>query len=74
MIHQSSSGFQGTYADAKVSFEEWTKINNLIFELISTYCDKSFFTVQSDAQRDYWMSSEETLQYGLIDEVVKKRM
>lgn len=73
MIHQSSSGFQGTYADAKVSFEEWTKINNLIFELISTYCDKSFFTVQSDAQRDYWMSSEETLQYGLIDEVVKKR-
>lgn len=73
MIHQSSSGFSGTYADAKVSFEEWTKINDTIFSLLGEYCGKSSEQIKIDADRDLWFSSEETLQYGLIDEIVTKR-
>jgi ATP-dependent Clp protease protease subunit len=73
MIHQSSSGFQGTYADAKVSFEEWTKINETIFSLLGEYCDKDPETIKKDADRDLWFSSQETLDYGLIDEIVTKR-
>lgn len=73
MIHQSSSGFQGTYADAKVNFEEWTKINDTIFNLLGEYCDKSPEQIKIDADRDLWFSSQETLNYGLIDEIVIKR-
>ena len=73
MIHQSSSGFQGTYADAKVSFEEWTKINETIFSLLGEYCDKDPETIKKDADRDLWFSSQETLDYGLIDEIITKR-
>ena len=73
MIHQSSSGFQGTYADAKVNFEEWTKINDTIFNLLGEYCDKSSDQIKLDADRDLWFSSEETLKYGLIDEIISKR-
>jgi ATP-dependent Clp protease protease subunit len=73
MIHQSSSGFQGTYADAKVNFEEWTKINNTIFNLLGEYCGKSSEQIKIDADRDLWFSSQETLDYGLIDEIVTKK-
>ena len=73
MIHQSSSGFQGTYADAKVNFEEWTKINDTIFNLLGEYCGKSSEQIKIDADRDLWFSSQETLDYGLIDEIVTKR-
>lgn len=73
MIHQSSSGFQGTYADAKVNFEEWTKTNDIIFDLLGEYCNKSSDQIKSDADRDLWFSSQETLDYGLIDEIIIKR-
>ena len=73
MIHQSSSGFQGTYADAKVNFEEWTKINDTIFNLRWEYCDNSPEKIKIDAERDLWFSSQEILNYGLIDEIVIKR-
>ena len=73
MIHESSSGFQGTYADAKVNFEEWTKINETIFSLLGSYCDKSPEQIKEDANRDMWMSSQETLDYGLIDTIIQKR-
>jgi ATP-dependent Clp protease protease subunit len=73
MIHQSSSGFQGTYADAKVNFEEWTKINDTIFNLLGEYCGKSSDQIKIDANRDLWFSSKETLDYGLIDEIITKR-
>lgn len=73
MIHQSSSGFQGTYADAKVNFQEWTKINDTIFDLLGEYCGKSSELIKIDADRDLWFSSQETLDYGLIDEIVIKR-
>jgi ATP-dependent Clp protease protease subunit len=73
MIHQSSSGFQGTYSDAKVNFEEWTKINNTIFNLLGEYCNKSSEQIKMDADRDLWFSSEETLKYGLIDDIITKR-
>lgn len=73
MIHQSSSGFQGTYSDAKVNFEEWTKINDTIFNLLGEYCGKSAEQLKIDADRDLWFSSQETLGYGLIDEIITKR-
>lgn len=74
MIHQSSSGFSGTYADAKVNFEEWTKINDTIFSLLGEFCNKTSEQIKQDADRDLWFSSQEILEYGLIDEIISKRI
>lgn len=73
MLHQSSGGFQGNIQDAEIDMKEWKKINQLLFELLGKYCDKSAEQVMEDATRDLWLSSQDALQYGIIDEIVKKK-
>jgi ATP-dependent Clp protease protease subunit len=74
MIHQSSGGFRGEWASAKIDFEEWTKTNDLLFNLLGNYCGKSSEQVKMDATRDLWLSSDECLSYGLIDEIITKKV
>lgn len=73
MIHQSSSGVGGTYKDAEISFAEWTKTNEQIFQLLGEFTNKDPQQIKIDADRDLWFSSQEILDYGLIDEVIKRR-
>ena len=72
MLHQSSGGFQGNIQDAEIDMIEWKKINQTLFELLGGYCGKDAETVKKDATRDLWLSSQEALDYGIIDEVVGK--
>jgi ATP-dependent Clp protease protease subunit len=73
MLHQSSGGFRGNIQDAEIDMVEWKKLNNILFELLGGYCNKSAEQVMKDASRDLWLSSEEALSYGIIDEIVKKK-
>lgn len=73
MIHQSSGGASGVLADAEIVMKEWIKTNDLLFQLLGQYCDKTANQIKTDAERDLWLSSEETLQYGLIDEIISKK-
>lgn len=73
MLHQSSGGFQGNIQDAEIDMKEWKKINHLLFELLGKYCDKTAEQVMEDATRDLWLSSQDALEYGIIDEIVKKK-
>jgi ATP-dependent Clp protease protease subunit len=73
MIHQSSTALEGTYKDASIAFDEWGKTNELIFRLLGEYTKKDPEIVKKDADRDLWMNSEETLKYGLIDEIIINR-
>lgn len=73
MLHQSSGGFEGNIQDAEISMKEWKKLNETLFELLGGYCDKPAKTVMKDASRDLWLSAEEALKYGIIDEVILKR-
>lgn len=73
MLHQSSGGFRGNIQDAKIDMVEWEKLNNLLFDLLGGYCGKTAEQVKSDASRDLWLSSEDALSYGIIDEIVKKK-
>lgn len=70
MIHQSSGGAQGTLADAKISMKEWEKINQILFNILGVNCGKTPEEVQKDADRDLWLTAEESLEYGVIDEVI----
>jgi ATP-dependent Clp protease protease subunit len=73
MLHQSSGGFRGNIQDAKIDMIEWEKLNNTLFDLLGEYCGKSRDQVKEDASRDLWLSSEDALAYGIIDEIVTKK-
>lgn len=71
MLHQSSGGASGNIQDAKIAMEEWNSINKLLFELLGKYCGKDALTVEHDAQRDLWLTSQKAIEYGIIDEIIK---
>lgn len=73
MLHQSSGGAVGNIQDAEITMKEWMKTNDILFELLGEYCNKDPEQVKKDASRDLWLNSEEALQYGIIDEVVKTK-
>ena len=73
MLHQSSGGFSGNIQDAKIDMVEWDKLNNTLFNLLGGYCGKTGEQVKQDASRDLWLSSDDALAYGIIDEVVKRK-
>jgi ATP-dependent Clp protease protease subunit len=73
MLHQSSGGFGGNIQDAEISMKEWHRLNDILFNLLGEYCGKEAEQVKQDASRDLWLNSEEALEYGIIDEIVKTK-
>ena len=73
MLHQSSGGAYGNIQDARINMIEWEKTNKILFDLLGSYCGKTTEQVTLDATRDLWLSSDEALEYGLIDEIVKTK-
>ena len=73
MLHQSSGGAVGNIQDAEITMKEWAKTNNILFELLGEYCGKDPEQVKLDASRDLWLDSDEALNYGIIDEIVKTK-
>lgn len=73
MLHQSSGGAVGNIQDAEITMKWWKKKNERLFELLGRYCDKTKEQVMADASRDFWLSAEDGVQYGIIDEVVRKK-
>lgn len=71
MLHQSSGGFRGNIQDAEIDWKEWKEVNSILFDLLGDFCDKDPEQVKTDSQRDFWMSAQEAVDYGIIDEIVK---
>ena len=74
MLHQSSGGAVGNIQDARISMKEWEKTNDILFELLGEYCDKDPKQVMEDSTRDKWLTASEALDYGIIDEVITKKL
>ena len=75
MIHQPMTGF-GSYTQASDMEIEAKEINSLkkeLYEIISLKTSQSYDKVYKDGDRDYWMTAEEALKYGMIDEIVKRK-
>ena len=73
MLHQSSGGAVGNIQDAEITMKWWKKKNDRLFELLGKYCGKSAEEVMKDATRDFWLSAEDGVKYGIIDEIVIKK-
>lgn len=73
MLHQSSGGAVGNIQDAEITMKEWIKVNDILFDLLGEFCNKDPQQVKLDASRDLWLDSKESLEYGIIDEIVQSK-
>jgi ATP-dependent Clp protease protease subunit len=71
MIHQVSAGFQGTTADINVQAAEINRYMDILMEILAKHSGKDADKVRKDVDRDYFMSAEEAVSYGIVDRVVE---
>ena len=73
MIHQPWGGFQGSAADISIQAEEVIKTKRQLNEILSLHSKNPIEQIEKDTDRDYFMSAEDAVKYGLIDNVLVKR-
>jgi ATP-dependent Clp protease protease subunit len=73
MIHQPLGGAQGQASDIEITAREILKVKQEIYTIIADHSGQTYEKVLQDGDRDYWMNSEEALQYGMIDKVLTKK-
>ena len=72
LIHQPLGGAQGQASDILIAADEIRKLRDELCHIIASHSRQPFEKVFKDADRDYWMSSKEALEYGMIDKILKK--
>jgi len=70
MIHQPMGGASGQASDIEITAREISKLKKELYDIIAIHSGKSYAQVEKDADRDYWMTSTEAKEYGMIDEVL----
>ncbi|MGI9525638.1 MAG: ATP-dependent Clp protease proteolytic subunit [Weeksellaceae bacterium] len=70
MIHQPSGGAQGVASDMEINLREMLKIKEELYTIIADHSGKSYEWVEKSSDRDYWMTSNEAKENGMIDEVL----
>lgn len=73
MIHQPMGGFQGQAADIAIQAKEILRLREKLNDLLADHTGQKLDKIKADTDRDFFMSSDEALEYGLIDVVVKYR-
>ena len=74
MIHQPMGGMQGQASDIEITAREILKLKKELYDIIATHSGQPFDKVWADSDRDYWMTSQEAKDYGMIDEVLIKKI
>lgn len=72
MIHQPSSGTQGKITDQEITLREGLFLKQRLNEILAKNTGQKLSKIEKDGDRDFWMSAEESVAYGLIDEVIAK--
>lgn len=72
MIHQPSGGAGGSASDIEIQMDELIKTKQIGAEILAANCGKTVEQVMKDFNRDYWMSAEESLAYGIVDGALEK--
>jgi ATP-dependent Clp protease protease subunit len=73
LIHQVSSSFQGQATDIEIHAREIIDVRKRLDEILAHHTGQDFERVSKDTDRDYFMSTEEAKEYGLIDSILEKR-
>jgi ATP-dependent Clp protease protease subunit len=70
MIHQPMGGASGQASDIEITAREIMKIKKELYNIIAEHSGKTYEQVEKDADRDYWMTSQEAVEYGMIDDIL----
>ena len=70
LIHQPMGSAEGQASDIEITAREIQKLKKELYDIISLHSGKSYKEILKDADRDYWMTSQEALDYGMIDEIL----
>jgi ATP-dependent Clp protease, protease subunit len=72
MIHQPLGGAQGQASDIEITAREIQKLKKELYDIIAFHSGQTYDKVWADSDRDYWMTSEEARDYGMVDEILLK--
>ena len=73
MIHQPIGGFRGQATDVDIQAREILTLRRKLNDILVKHTGQTYKKIETDTDRDYYMSAEEAKKYGLIDQVVEKR-
>lgn len=73
MIHQPLGGAQGQATEIKIAAERILKLKDKLNRILAKNTKKDLKTIELDTERDYFMDSEEALQYGIVDKIIKRK-
>ena len=73
MIHQPSGGSQGQATEMLIAAEHILKTRKKLNQIMAENCGQPLDVVERDTERDHWMTAQEALEYGLIDQVIESR-
>jgi ATP-dependent Clp protease protease subunit len=72
MIHQPMGGAEGQASDIEIVTREILKLREELYEIIASHSGNPIDRIRKDSDRDYWMTAQEALEYGMIDEVLQR--
>jgi ATP-dependent Clp protease protease subunit len=73
LIHQPLGGAQGQASDIQIQAKEINRAKNLLDEILVYHTGQSLEVIEKDTDRDFFLSAEEAVEYGLIDKIIKAR-
>ena len=71
LLHQPLGGAQGQAVDIEIQAKEITRYRKLLEQLIAEHTGQSLEKVLTDMERDFWMSAEEAIDYGLVSKIIQ---
>jgi len=74
MIHQPSGGMHGQSKDMEISLKQMQELRKDIYTILSDHTGKTYNQIEKDSDRDNWMRAEEAKKYGLIDEILVRKV
>lgn len=74
MIHQPLGGAQGQASDIEITAREIQKLKKELYTIIANHSHTDYDKVWADSDRDYWMTAEEAKEYGMIDNILQKKI
>lgn len=73
MIHQPMGGAEGQASDIEITAREILKLKDELYQILSDHTGKTVKQIEKDADRDHWMTAQDALKYGMIDNIVVKK-
>jgi len=73
MIHQPLGGVQGQATDIDIQAKELLKMKDTVHQILVEHTGQPIERIRQDTERDFFMSAEDALEYGIVDKIIKKR-